>query len=268
MKVTSKRLFTEELGRINMTFSAVAYAELDSSWSMKKMKAPFTRIYLVDGGKARVMYNGETIDLVPGNAYILPAGLDFSCECEEFMSKVFFHVNILRYDKYDIFNECHKCIVLKDKIALTEKMKGLLNKDTINSVLTIKSEVLALVTQAIEQENINLGAIKEYSQLVKKVLKMIEAELTASLKVPELAEKLYISESRLQKTFKEEVGVSIGKYIDDRLMVKAEAMIREKHYSVKEISEILGFCDQFYFSRRFAQRFGVSPASYKKKIYL
>lgn len=266
MKITSNRLFIDELGRINMTFSSVSYAEVDSSWNYKNLKSPFTRVYLIDSGEAQIELNGKKIPLIPGNAYILPGGLNFSCECESFMSKIFFHINFLRYNKYDMLDGCKKCIVLKNKRPLIEKLKGLLNNESINSALTIKSELLSLISEAIEQEGIELGDIEAYSPAVKKVMKMINEGLKASLKVPEIAEKLYISESRLQKEFKNEVGVSIGKYIDDRLMLKAEAMLREKAYSVKEISDALGFCDQFYFSRRFSQRFGVSPTIYKKKL--
>ena len=268
MKITSNSLFKDELGRINMTFSAVARADVDSAWTANKMKAPFTRIYLIDSGSARIICRGEVIELVPGNAYILPAGLDFSSECDEFMSKVYFHVNILRYDKYDIFNECNNCIILKDKRELIEELKILLKTETMNSVLTVKSRILSLIAEAIEQENISLGDIEKYSSSVKNALKFIETNLNATLKVSKIADVLYISESRLQKDFKKEIGVSIGKYIDDRLMLKAESLLREKSYSVKEISDTLGFCDQFYFSRRFTQRFGISPTSYKKKLYM
>ena len=267
MKVTSKRLFKDELGRINMTFSTVSYAELDSSWNCRKMQAPFTRIYLIDSGEARIICNNEVIPLIPGNAYILPAGLDFESECNGRMTKIFFHISILRYNKYDMLNGCHKCIVLKDKRELIEKIKKLLEEESVNSVLMIKSNILSLVAQGIEQEGIDLGDIEEYSATVKTAIKIVESDLKASLKVSEIAEKLYISESRLQKEFKKEVGVPIGKYIDDRLMLRAESMLREKSHTVKEISDILGFCDQFYFTRKFTKRFGSSPSSYKKKLY-
>ena len=33
---------------------------------------------------------------------------------------------------------------------------------------------------------------------------------------------------------------------------------------ISRISERYGFCDQFYFSRRFKEKFGVTPQKYRK----
>ena len=64
--------------------------------------------------------------------------------------------------------------------------------------------------------------------------------------------------------FKKEIGVSVGRYIDDRLMYVAELELRRGEKSINEISDMLGFCDQFYFSRRFSQTYGIPPIKYRK----
>ena len=267
MKAIQNSLFTKEIDRINMTFSSVSYAELDYRWEFESPGSPYTRVYLVESGEAQIWCNGEEIKLTPNNVYILPAGTHFSCKCENFMNKIFFHINVLRYNNYDILDGHESCIILKNRQAEIERAKELLSKDDVNSVLTMKSLVLNLLIDAIEQENIQLGKIEEYSDSIKGALSIIEKNLSASLRIPDIAEKLYISESRLQKDFKKQIGVAIGKYINDRLMSRALELIHENKLPVKEISETLGFCDQFYFSRRFTQYFKISPSNYKKNMY-
>lgn len=267
MKTVQNALFTKEIDRINMTFSSVSYAELDFRWGFETLGAPYTRIYLVESGEAQIWCGSEEITLSPDNVYIIPANTPFSCKCEKTMNKIFFHINVLRYNNYDILDGYRSCIVLKNRRSEITQAKELFSKDDINAVLTMKSIVLNLLIDAISQENIQLGKIEEYSEIIKAALSIIEKNLSASLRIPDIAEKLYISESRLQKDFKKQIGVPIGKYINDRLMSRSLELICENKLPVKEISELLGFCDQFYFSRRFTQYFKKSPSNYKKSVY-
>ena len=268
MKTIQNALFTKEIDRINMTFSTVSYAELDDRWNFESpLGSPYTRVYLVESGEAKIWCNDEEIALSPGNVYIIPAGTPFSCKCEHFMNKIFFHINVLRYNNYDILDGHKSCIVLNDRNSEIARAKELLSKDDVNSVLTMKSLVLNLLIDAITEENIQLGKIEEYSESIKGALSIIDKNLSASLRISDIAEKLYISESRLQKDFKKQLGVAIGKYINDRLMSRALELICENKYPLKEISEMLGFCDQFYFSRRFTQHFNTSPSNYKKNMF-
>ena len=92
--------------------------------------------------------------------------------------------------------------------------------------------------------------------------------ISADLSMEKIAKALSTSSEKLRKTFRSETGISIGKYIDNRVMHKAELMVREDRYSIKEISDILGFCDQFYFSRCFTRKFGISPRTYRKENLL
>ena len=94
----------------------------------------------------------------------------------------------------------------------------------------------------------------------------IQENLSAALDTDSAAMALGVSAEKLRKTFRTEVGVPVGKYIRDRVLNRAELEIRRGEFSVKEISERLGFSDQFYFSRCFSDKFGLSPVKYRKKI--
>lgn len=258
--------FLKEIDRINVNFSSVSYAELDKTWNSENMLAGFTRIYLILQGSAKIFCAEQEIDLTPGNVYIIPAGTQFSCECPQKMEKIFFHVNVLRYNHYDILNNYNKCIVLKNKQKVINDVFEHLKTDSVNSVLIVKNHVLSLLIEALYQEKIELGSIENYSKNIKNAMSFIEKNLSADLRICDISEALYISDSCLQKLFKSEVGVSVGKYINDRLMYRAQAMLAEKSSTIKGVSEALGYCDQCYFSRRFSQHFKMSPLSFKKKI--
>ena len=84
------------------------------------------------------------------------------------------------------------------------------------------------------------------------------------LTISEIAENTFISKSTLTKHFQKELSMSVNEYIYDLVMSGAEYMLATSDVSMQEISEKFGFYDQFYFSRRFKEKFGQSPREYRK----
>ena len=64
------------------------------------------------------------------------------------------------------------------------------------------------------------------------------------------------------------MGITIGKYIDGIVLLTAKERLADKSYDISTISDDLGFCDTFYFSRRFKESFGRTPNQYRKEIIL
>lgn len=114
----------------------------------------------------------------------------------------------------------------------------------------------------IEGDNTN------YSEFVVKTIEYIRKNLSIQLSGSFLSDRLFVSESFLLKKFKLEVGITLGKYIDDLVFFKAENLLLTTRLSIGEISNLLGFCDQFYFSRRFSEKYGEAPQRYRKKMQL
>jgi AraC-like DNA-binding protein len=109
-------------------------------------------------------------------------------------------------------------------------------------------------------------AVQTYSPLIRAAVTYIEKNLRADLTAATLAAALFVSESRLQKAFRAEMGTPLGKYVTARVLTVAEEKLRLSKHTIREISDSLGFCDRFYFSRAFSARFGVSPARYRKNV--
>jgi AraC family transcriptional regulator of arabinose operon len=124
--------------------------------------------------------------------------------------------------------------------------------------------MLSVMMRCITENGCTLGGVEHYSPMVSDALRFIRGALRADLDIDTVAEQLFASRHTLQKKFKAELGISIGKYIDELLMIEAERMLCTEGMSIEAISEQLGFCDRFYFTRRFAQKYGYSPLRYLK----
>ena len=58
--------------------------------------------------------------------------------------------------------------------------------------------------------------------------------------------------------------MSIHAYINNLVLSEAMMLLMDTNMSVFAISKKFGFCDQFYFTRIFTKKFGVSPLQYRK----
>jgi AraC-like DNA-binding protein len=145
-----------------------------------------------------------------------------------------------------------------------QKIKDWYLSDDEYSHLMLKGEIMRTVSELFVKAEEKFGFNKNYSRPVTGAISYIRSHLTANLAVLEIAEASLCSKSTLSALFRKEVGQSVAKYIDDLLMSEAQTMLLYSDRSIGTISEQLGFCDQFYFSRWFVKRLGVSPKQYRK----
>ena len=86
----------------------------------------------------------------------------------------------------------------------------------------------------------------------------------ASSEPAQVARRLGLSYESFRKKFRASIGQAPGRYRLEARMDHAVALIYQGRNSVREISAQLGFCDEFYFSRLFKHRFGLSPRAFRK----
>lgn len=241
------------------------FASANSEWNASYVCSPFSRLYYVSEGEAYIKLKDRTVNLLPGNMYLIPLGTKYSCECKAKFNHLYFHINIDSPNGYDLLRGAS---LISSEVP-TEKILRLtelyFNSD-ICSQLELQHEIYRSLFVAIKLQPSYPDTEIRLSPDIAKAVAYIKANLSLRLTAEEIAEKLYMSKNTLNKQFKREVGIPIGKYIDKLIFFEAEKLLSKSSLSIKEIGNLLGFCDSFYFSRRFKQLFEETPASYRKRV--
>lgn len=99
---------------------------------------------------------------------------------------------------------------------------------------------------------------------VDRAVNIIRYRYHKDLTVSDIACELGISREYFYTLFKSHTGKSPSRYLIEFRIEKACALLYESDYPVYLIAEHTGFTDQTYFSRKFHEITGMSPAAYRK----
>lgn len=112
--------------------------------------------------------------------------------------------------------------------------------------------------QSRDQSNENIPpaihTLKEY----------LESSLDRKFLLNDFAAEKNVSSAYLISKFKEYYNCTPYEYLIQCRLNSAVNMLKYTHLSIKEISTMLNFNDQYYFSNIFKQRCGMSPVKFRK----
>ena len=113
-------------------------------------------------------------------------------------------------------------------------------------------------------ERVQRGKKHRYSKPINMCQNHIYTHLYEDITVPKLAELVKMNPNYLSNMFKKEVGLSIIEYIHHAKVDEAKSLIMYSNQPLSEISSLLNFHDQSYFTKVFKKCTGVTPKQYKK----
>ena len=96
----------------------------------------------------------------------------------------------------------------------------------------------------------------------------MSSALGEEISIEGLAERVFLSPSRLAHLFREQMGVSIVRWREDQRIIRAKQLLHTTLLPIAVIAQQIGYDDQLYFSRVFKKRVGVSPSEYRKSSSL
>jgi AraC-like DNA-binding protein len=267
MKIETQLRFYKRFEDIDPVCHFSGYVVTDETWHQDPLYASYSRLYYVTEGSGFLVSENERIQLEPGYVYLAPSGIKCGFYGTPSITKLFFHINIPLGDEAgDAFDSYGHFARLPRSVEYIEQLRRWYVGGEDLGYLMLKSEILRTVSEFLSEKGEPVSHEEPLSKVVSEAARYIRANLTASLTVKSVTDAIHCSQSKLLAAFRSEVGKSVSGYIEDLLMSEAQTMLMYGDLSIGEISERLGFCDQFYFSRRFSKRFGIPPKKYRKSL--
>lgn len=255
----------DAINNLRMTVLGCNSVILDENWKSTMFSSPYSRLYFIKNGDGFIKTEDGTVKLEGGKVYLIPAEFKFSYGCT-YLEKTFFHISVRTPERYDLLSNIGKVCSMPFSAEEYEKLiKMTSSPDSYEKILGVKAFLMETLSKFARDFSEAETPVKKYGEIVKNVISLVSHNPSIKADVKEFADRLYISESKLRNEFLKEMGIPIGKYIDDMIFIKAKQLLHKEQLSIAEISAELGFCDQFYFSRRFKEKFGETPSSFRKK---
>ena len=264
MKVVSNSQLCENTNHVHLTLLHFGHAVVGTEWAGNSTDINMSRLYYIADGEACIFpEEGDPVTLTAGHWYLIPAGCSFQFSCEKYMEQFYFHLKLCDLDGLDLLS----AISAPVSMVLSEEKNSILfsylESDALADGIVLRHTLEGILISLLEKSGVRLES-NRFSPVVVRAIKYIKRNLSAQLTVAEIAEHSFVSTSTLTKHFKAELSKSVSEYVSDRIMFEACQRLLKSNLSILAISEKYGFSDQFYFSRRFKEKFGLSPMKYRK----
>lgn len=126
----------------------------------------------------------------------------------------------------------------------------------------IKAYLTALFGKLFKHYNVDKSRVT--NDTVLRVLQYCSENYKYNITVNTVANNLNISRSSVSHIFSSRLSMNFCDYINSLRLTDAVNMLKNKNYSITEISYMCGFSTIRTFNRAFSKRYGISPSFYRK----
>lgn len=153
------------------------------------------------------------------------------------------------------------------KISLYNELKTVMDKIydlSDDTSISAKASVTGLIYEFFSIL-LKCSGYKSKTEFVSTALKIIDYNYCSDISTRKIAEYLYIDPAYFSRKFSEKMNISPKRYIINKRIERAKELLDFTDASICEISNSVGYEDQFYFYRIFKKYTGMSPTEYRNK---
>lgn len=264
----------------------------DGDWNWKDISSPFSRIYYVTEGSAKLYLTNGTYDLKPEHLYFIPAFTVHTDFCEGIFSHYYLHIYEDQYPLGSLLDNFEMPVEIKSSpldLALIQRLhelnpymqlphsnptsydnKKMLQESVSRNkhrTLSTRIESRGILYQLVSRFLMHSKPkVQSTDPRVQKTLNYINRNIKKINNLEELANQACLSKDHFIRIFKREMGESPLQYINRKKIERAQLILLTESAQVKNIAFELGYEDHSYFIRIFKKTTGYSPLEYRKKF--
>jgi AraC-like DNA-binding protein len=242
------------------------------------------KLYHVLRGAGAVTFDSTQQNLTPGHLYIINGYRQTRQVCERTMEVNWLHFQVsswrlrLRLDGLPpaVSLPCAlrswRAVSLKEVQELFGQparayrdLRGLRPDARPETHLRVLGVLLGVLGEALEKHPEPVGTVPDVPPQLQGALDFMDQNYLDNPPLATLARQAGWQAEYFHCRFRQALGMTPFAFMERRRMEEAVQLLTETDIPLKELSAQLRFSSQFYFTRVFTRRFGVSPSVFRRQ---
>lgn len=241
---------------LHVLYSQICTCQPSWRWNSLKNEWEGTVLWMVTDGRGNMTTPVGEFSLQAGACFCIPMDEEFiaSHDPERPLSVIAVHFlsNALqkRLDRHCLVTDLSTMRALLERVYNQWQLG---NQET--AAFWLRTGLMALVDTLAPASDDD----RDFMELRTRIQNSPEALYDLS----EIAARHGYSLDHFIRKFKSVTGRTPGQFVIDARIAKAKELLMLSSLGVGDISRMLGYRDQYFFSRQFRQRVGMSPVAYR-----
>lgn len=267
-------MIREIISDLKVELIVAGYNQVPTSWHEFDYIPEYNKFYFIKDGVGWLKIDGVEYYPQVGEMYLMPQGVLQSygiTDPNHTFSKYWIHftAKIGEINLFDLI-KTPLSIAVSDTDYISNLFNQIyrihLSKDCLTEKLQIQAYLYLIISHFIENLDMKQIDIQNTTDLkrISIVIDYINQNLDKNLTLEELANIVHLQPNYFIRIFKKYTHYSPISYVNKLKMDKAIQFVKNTDLHIKEISEQLGYCNEFYFSTTFKKVVGFTPKEYRK----
>lgn len=224
------------------------------SWQSSSNGWKGYHIWCVEKGTAYIQVDREKYTLFPGDLFLFDLKEEHICTHSPDNP---LQVSAIYFGCPDFEQQTR---VIRQKPLMSQTVQQILTcmerHEPVNACLWLTA-LLSLFLDT--QKDISV------SEVVRQSCRYLEEHLSENVSLEQLSQYSKYSKNQLIRLFKKELGCTPIQYYSQKRIAFAKSQLIYSSHAVRTIAEMVGFCDDSYFSKFFKKHVGCSPGQFRSQ---
>lgn len=282
---------TQSIDQLHLLILNVGLAIHNADWNWRNVNSPFTRLYYVTEGAARILLPTGIQELKPDHLYLVPSFTTHSYLCDIHFAHYYLHIYEDHQSESSILEDFSFPTEIPAgdlELPLIKRLCGINptmqlpqsdptsydnNPTLIKNIIKNKQRTFC---DKVESRGIVYQLMARFlkdaqpkaeinDDRIQKVLSYIRKNIYKTIDIDSLAAISCLSKDHFIRLFRKEVNNTPLQYINQKKIEKAQLILITDSMPIKNISYLLAYEDHSYFNRLFKKLTGVTPQQYRDR---
>ena len=282
---------TQSIDQLHLLILNVGLAIHNADWNWRNVNSPFTRLYYVTEGAARILLPTGIQELKPDHLYLVPSFTTHSYLCDTHFAHYYLHIYEDHQSESSILEDFSFPTEIPAgdlELPLIKRLCGINptmqlpqsdptsydnNPTLIKNIIKNKQRTFC---DKVESRGIVYQLMARFlkdaqpkaeinDDRIQKVLSYIRKNIYKTIDIDSLAAISCLSKDHFIRLFRKEVNNTPLQYINQKKIEKAQLILITDSMPIKNISYLLAYEDHSYFNRLFKKLTGVTPQQYSDR---